>query len=138
MAAEFLLPYLFQHGGLTIDENDYFGDIDSLQAEAKCCNTGYYLVRHSAEQNNYFLTINWKGKGIHIPIQKMFNVSLVSMLSILSCLNACTNSLLFYPHSQHMKVAHTALRTCILKVLANFWTTSVSHRDQSLKIQEQF
>ena len=79
MAAEFLLPYLFQHGGLTIDENDYFGDIDSLQAEAKCCNTGYYLVRRSAEQNNYFLTVNWKGKGIHIPIQKMFNVSLVSI-----------------------------------------------------------
>ena len=64
----------------TIDEKDYFRDIDSTQAEAKCCNTGYYLVRHSAEQNKYLLTVNWKGKGIHFPIQEFSDVSLVNML----------------------------------------------------------
>ena len=68
----------------TIDEKDYFGNIDSSQAEVKCRNTGYYLVRRSAEQNKYFLTVNWKGKGIHILIHEIHNVNVP-----IPCMHMC-------------------------------------------------
>ena len=53
--------------------------MDNFQAEAKCCNTGYYLVRRSAEQKKHFLTINWKGEHINIPIHEISSVSLVTV-----------------------------------------------------------
>ena len=105
--SSYLQRMINDHELKTIDEKDYFRDIVSIQAEAKCCNTGYYLVQHSAEQNKYFLTINWKGKGMHFLIREIYDVSLVNMplfpqkhLSIFLIMHVCFIVLLICMYRQ--------------------------------------